>query len=349
MPNQLFVSIIIPVHNAEEFTERCLDALLSSTYPSFEIIVADDCSTDDRIAVNHQKRITLLRLSEHSGPSAARNFGAQHARGDILMFIDSDVIVRRETLSMVVADFLNNPGVAAVFGSYDDKPAKGNFISQYRNLFHHFHHQCSDTEAFTFWGGCGAVRKQVFIDMGGFDQKRYKKPSIEDIELGYRLRKKGYRILLNKDLQVKHLKQWTFLSMVRTDIFQRAIPWSRLILEEKWMPKDLNLQMSYKISAISTVLILLLIPILLLDHAIYCAIPINSIACIFSLMLFVTILILNRKIYFFYARKRGVSFMLKVLPFHLVYYLYSSMSFAYCWITHKTATFGSLLFNGKLK
>ena len=71
-------------------------------------------------------------------------------------------------------------------------------VSQYRNLLHHFVHQHGNSEASTFWAGCGAIRRSVFEEMGGFDEQRFPTPSIEDIELGYRLRQAGHRILLDK-------------------------------------------------------------------------------------------------------------------------------------------------------
>jgi glycosyltransferase involved in cell wall biosynthesis len=151
LDNQLFVSVIIPVHNGGEHINKCLDALLASSYPSFEIIMVDDCSNDGRAAIARQKGIILLQLSKQSGPAVARNFGAQHARGDIILFVDSDVLVYPETIELLVADFLHNHNVVAVFGSFDDDPHERNFVSQYKNLFHHFHHQYANTEAFSFW------------------------------------------------------------------------------------------------------------------------------------------------------------------------------------------------------
>ncbi len=349
MSKQPLVSVIIPVHNAGKHLEMCMEALYASTYPSFEIIMVDDYSTDDSVEIARQKGTTVLQLSRQSGPAAARNFGALHARGEIILFIDSDVTVRRDTIALVVSNFQYNPDIVAVFGSYDDEPQEENFMSQYRNLFHHFHHQHSDTEAFTFWAGCGAIRKKVFEEIDGFNQKRYTKPSIEDIELGNRIHKKGYRILLNKDLQVKHLKRWEFLSMLRTDIFQRAIPWSRLILETKFMPKDLNLQMSHKISAISVFFMILMIPFLLLVHTKLYDVSVAFIAGLFSLMLLINLLILNRKLYFFYARKRGLRFMLQVIPLHFFYFLYSGFSFVFCWITYRISQLNPLTFIRRMK
>ena len=176
--NQPLLSVIIPVHNGEKHIEKCLDALIASSYSPIEIIVVDDGSTDDTGPLSRHKGVTVFRLPKQSGPASARNFGAQHAHGKILLFIDSDVIVRRESISLIAAKLQQYPEIAAVFGSYDDEPAEANFISQYRNMFHHFHHQHSDKEAFTFWAGCGAIRKKVFDEIRGFDQKCHTTPSI---------------------------------------------------------------------------------------------------------------------------------------------------------------------------
>ncbi len=104
-------------------------------------------------------------------------------------------------------------------------------------------------EAATFWSGCGAIRRTVFQAAGGFDAVRYPRPCIEDIELGYRLRAAGHRILLNKHIQVKHLKRWTLRGMVKTDVFDRGVPWTQLILERRRLPNDLNLQFTQRLSA----------------------------------------------------------------------------------------------------
>ena len=328
-----FVSVLIPVYNGSKYLSKCLDAVSASAYKSYEIIVVDDGSADNSAEIAHKKGATVLQLSQQSGPAAARNYAAKKASGDILFFVDADVLVQKGTIASMVTDFNENPDVTAVFGSYDDKPAEGNFISQYKNLFHHFHHQHSCKNAFTFWAGCGAIRKKVFEKVGGFDQKRYTRPSIEDIELGNRIHKKGYRIILDRDLQVKHLKRWKFLPMLRTDIFQRAVPWSRLILETKFIPKDLNLQMSHKASSLSVALMILVIPFLFFGHTKLYDIPVVPTAGLFFFTLFVSFLILNRKLYSFFAQRKGTIFMVQVIPLHLLYYLYSGMSFVVCWIS----------------
>lgn len=324
--NSVSVSVIIPVYNGEKYIGRCLDAVRASSYSPYEVIVVDDYSTDDTANVARHRGIAVYRPGGKSGPAAARNYGAKYAKGDILLFVDSDVEINKDTVANIVDNFSRNPEIASVFGSYDDKPAGKNFLSQYRNLLHHFHHQQANEAAFSFWAGCGAIKKCVFMEIGGFDQNRYKKHSIEDIELGYRLSTKGYKILLDKRLMVKHLKQWNFIQMIRTDIFLRAIPWSNLIFESKYMPNDLNLKLHHKISTILVVGMVFLPTILFLKVDVF---SVTHIITIFGTVLFF-FLILNRTFYAFFFQKKGTGFTINVFPFHVLYYCYSGASFVLC-------------------
>ena len=212
------ISVVIPVHNGETYLSMCLHALKASFHTEFETIVVDDGSKDGSAAVAKKFGAKVLELGRNYGPAAARNEGAAAATAPIVLFIDADVLVRGDTLTRVLDIFSKNPELAAVFGSYDTEPSAPDFLSQYRNLLHHYVHQKSRSDASTFWSGCGAIKRDVFLEMGGFDRVKFSKPSIEDIELGYRMRQKGHRILLDKELQVKHLKHWSFFSMLRTDI-----------------------------------------------------------------------------------------------------------------------------------
>jgi len=161
-----------------------------------------------------------------------------------------------DTLQRVADHFAGDPQPDAVIGSYDDQPRQPDFLSQYKNLFHHFVHQTGDGAASTFWSGCGAVRREVFLEYSGFNED-YKRPMIEDIELGYRMKADGRKILLDKELRVSHLKAWTFWRLMKSDVFDRGIPWTELILREWNMPADLNLQISQRISVALVYLLVL--------------------------------------------------------------------------------------------
>ena len=321
METQPFISVIVPVYNGERFLQRCLEPLTAS---GKEVIVVDDCSTDKSAEISRQLGATVLHMPRQSGPAGARNHGAQIALGEILLFVDADVVLQSDSLERVADDFVKNPDIAAVFGSYDDDPAEENFISQYKNLFHHFVHQQSRIDAQTFWAGCGAVRREVFLAVGGFNSERYPRPSIEDIELGYRMRARGYRILLDKQLQGKHLKKWDLKSLLHADIFCRAVPWSMLILESKGMVNDLNLQTSDRISAILAGLSVAIIPLSIL----------NPQLLIVVLILLAIITLLNHKLYRFLIHRKGLGFAILSFPLHWLYYLYSGVTFVLCWFSH---------------
>jgi glycosyltransferase involved in cell wall biosynthesis len=122
----------VPVFNDQRALERCVGALIGSAGPDVEVMVVDDASTDDSASVAARLPVRLLRLPTNAGPAAARNHGAEHARGDILLFVDSDVIVAPGTLERVMAVFEARPDMAAVFGSYDASPAAAGVVSRYR-------------------------------------------------------------------------------------------------------------------------------------------------------------------------------------------------------------------------
>jgi glycosyltransferase involved in cell wall biosynthesis len=243
------ISVIVPVYNAEAHLRQCLACLAESVEPAFECIVVDDGSTDGSRDVAKEFGALVLATGGPHGPAFARNLGAKTAQGEILFFVDSDVCVQPDTLSLIGAEFTRNPDVDAVMGSYDRWPSAKNFMSQYRNLMHHYVHQQSRREAVTFWGGCGAVRREVFLEFGGFDEA-YKSPAIEDIEFGYRLSAAGRKLVLNSNIEVRHLKRWDVGSVIKTDFFYRALPWSELTFRSGWMPDDLNLRISQRISVV---------------------------------------------------------------------------------------------------
>jgi GT2 family glycosyltransferase len=336
------ISIIVPAHNNPQDLRECLSALIASAPPSSEIIVVDDASTDDTPAVAARMGVRVLRLAKNSGPAAARNYGARHAAGDILFFVDADVVVAPGAVSHVVGVFEERPDLAAVFGSYDARPQAEGVVSQYRNLLHHFVHQHGNPEASTFWAGCGAIRRSVFEAIGGFDEKRFRRPSIEDIELGYRLRRAGYRILLDKALQGTHLKRWTLRSVIRTDVICRAIPWARLILESHNAPADLNLKSEQRLSvALAGVGIILLL-----------FAPFRLEVLGFSVVALLSVVGLNRKLFLFFARHRGFLFAVACIPLQLLHYLYSGLSYLYAWVEFqlrgRAKAQGALLQRGKI-
>ena len=312
------LSLIIPVHNAGDHFEACLKAIHSSTIPPNELIVVADGEPEETCILAKRYGAKVLRTSSPQGPAYARNMGAAAAHGDILFFVDADVLIKRDTVEKILFFFMDHSVYDALIGSYDDTPGEKNFLSQYKNMAHHYVHQHSNEEATTFWGACGAIRRDTFLDAGGFDAS-YRKPSIEDIEFGYRLKASEKRIFLNKSVQVTHLKRWQFGSLLRTEIFQRALPWSRLLLTMRRMPSDLNLSMSNRLSVLLVFLGLLL-------AAIGVVLPWGFFGVALCALLLVAI---HRRFYLFFLSRKGVGFAACTLLWHWLSFLYGGTVFGW--------------------
>jgi len=322
------LSVIIPVHNGGENLRRCLDALAASTRPPDQVIVVDDASTDGSGDVARQAGAQVIRLdgSPH-GPACARNRGAEAAEGDALVFLDADVAVHPDTLARMERALDTPPsppleggiegGIAALFGSYDDDPPTPGLVARYKNLLHHYVHQHGRRQASTFWAGCGAIRREAFQALGGFDEG-YTRPSIEDIELGARLRRAGQRIWLCPDIQVAHLKRWTFVGLLRSDILDRAVPWTRLILRDRRLPADLNVDVRGRLGALAAWG-------LVIGLALGCWWPPLWAG---ALLMVLALILLNADLYRFFARRGGIRFAVGAAGLHTLYLLYSSLVFA---------------------
>ena len=311
------ISVIVPVYHGGEGFKQCLNALCRSDMRPAEIIVVADGNVSSDSETASAVGVHIIVLPERGGPARARNEGARAAYGEVLLFVDSDVLAPPGTVGLAAEAFARDPAIAALFGSYDDAPAAPDFLSQYKNLLHHYVHQNGREDAFTFWAGCGAVRRDVFLKLGGFDES-YQRPSIEDIELGYRLKRAGYRVLLHKTLQVKHLKHWRLRSLLQSDIFDRALPWADLILRYGAAPDDLNLKYSNRFSVVLAWGVAL---------GLACA-PWKAAALAPAAVMAMGLWILNAPLYGFFFRRRGLGFAVGAALLHWLYYLYSSAAFA---------------------
>jgi hypothetical protein len=231
------------------------------------------------------------------------------ATGDVLYFVDADCVAAPDALERVRAAFAASPDLDALIGSYDDRPAHPSFLSQYRNLLHHYTHQTASPSLSTFWGACGAVRAPVFASVGGFDEA-YGKPCIEDVELGYRLRRAGYEIKLDENLWVKHRKAWSAWGMLRTDVFQRALPWTGLLLRNGRVENNLNINIVGRLSVA-------LVAGVILSTALAPWAPWSfALAVLFG----GAFVVLNLSFYRFLRAARGRRFAVRAVPWHALYY-----------------------------
>jgi len=285
------LAVVVPATDRPPTLERCLAALRAGRRAPDQTVVQDG--------------------PPGAGPAAARNLGVARCDADVLVFVDSDVEVDAEALAAIARRFAEDPELAAVFGAYDDDPADPGLTSRYRNLLHHHVHSGAAGEAETFWAGLGAVRREAFEAVGGFDAQRFPRVSVEDIELGMRLRRRGAKVLLDPLIRGRHLKAWTPRSMVGTDFARRGVPWTRLLLRAGSGSTALNLGWRQRISAAASVALL---------GALLARRPRLAAAALLAN------LVLDRDLYALLARRGGPRLLLAGIGLHQLHQLTAAAS-----------------------
>jgi len=311
MQRPVDISIVVPAHNPGPLLARCLAALRASMSENMEIIVVDDGS-DESIDAGSLENVRLVRLPFNRGRGAARNAGVRAAQGKLIVFIDADVEVRTATLRMIGELYRARPAWVAFFGSYDDAPGDPGLVSQYRNLLHHFTHQTGPAVAPHFWTGLGAIRRDVFWAVGGFDETRWCR-NMEEVEFGARLSSAGHVVHVVSELQAKHLKCDTLASMIRTDLLHRALPWAILMLEGRAGTNAFVVSRHQRASALGILLAAASLPFGLFSS--------NAVAICSAVIGFAVFGVANRRFAVFLQKKRGTDFLLACIPLHAVHTL----------------------------
>ncbi len=333
------VSLIMPIGGAADGLEYCLASVARLDPQPLEILIILDGARAEhqRVVEHHLPDAQLLLIEKQSGPAVCRNRGAATSTGDLLLFLDADVQPNSRIVEQVATLFHQRPDLHAAMGSYDDAPAGTSFLSQYRNLLHHFIHQESHDEASTFWSGCGVLRREAFAETGGYNES-FEEPSVEDIELGMRLRRANLSIALVKSLQVKHLKRWRVRNMLRTDLWMRAVPWTELMLREGHLLDDLNVKTRYRWAVVASYL-LLLAPLvagtgaaagLMLGRPAVTETSL-ALALLQALCGVLGVLITGHDLYRFLFRRRGLWFTVQSIFWHWVYHVVCGLGFVLGW------------------
>jgi glycosyltransferase involved in cell wall biosynthesis len=325
------LSVIVPVRDGAGFLPQSLAALHASELPRarWELIVVDDASRDSsaEIATGYADMVVTVPDGPR-GAAVARNLGAAAAKGPYLVFVDADVCVHPDVLLRFAQLFQREADVSAAFGAYDSEPPPGGLVSDYRNLLHHYIHSTEAGETVTFWTGCGAVRAEVFAQVGRFNERQ---SALEDVELGYRMSALGHRIVLRPEIQGTHLKRWTLGRMIVTDVRDRGIPWVRLLLRQDGVvrPASLNIRPAERVYTALTALAFVAVLAAVATGATWwwvlaavcAAVPLAG----------------NGPLVAWFARQRGWWFALRVLPLRMLYYLLNAVSIVLALATHRPA------------
>jgi cellulose synthase/poly-beta-1,6-N-acetylglucosamine synthase-like glycosyltransferase len=330
----LSVSVVVPAHQAAGEIAACLSGIVAAGFGLDEILVIDDGSRDGTGAIALRMGVRVVRNDAALRPARARNRGVLETASDIVVFVDADVVIHPGARARILDNFMRDPALVALFGSYDDAPPNHSPISSYRNLLHHYVHQRSAGKAQTFWTGIGAVRRRDFVAAGGFDSAW---ESIEDVELGLRLTARGAHILLLPDLLGKHLKQWTLAGMFRTDLWGRAVPWTRLMVLGRAGVGSLNLSLAHRVSAAMVALFALLLVLSL-------ASPMFLWFALAALFAFVWA---NAGFLGLLYRRGGLTLLLSGIAFHAVHYAAALLGYLKVQVLERAAAPGQVLVERK--
>ncbi len=305
------LSIIIPVYNSKDFMKNLLDSIFrskSNDLDGMEVIIVDDCSTDNTVEIVKKYPVNLVRLEKNSGPAKARNIGAASAKGDILLFLDSDIILLEGTIEEVENYFRDNPSVNCAIGICDKEPINKGNVPRYLALFEYVHLKGSKADKVSvFSPRCGAVRTSFFKKLGGFNEV-YKGADVEDFEFARRINKID-SIMLNRKMIVRH-RFSTFKKNIK-NYFKRTVMWIHLFLKEKRLDNAGPSVPSNALSAIFAFLSFISLILILFDKT----------ALYAFIFLIIAYLIANLKWMNFMLKEAGFIFLIKAVFFNYIFSL----------------------------
>ncbi len=310
----LAFSVVVPAHRAEATIHSCLTALVGAGFAAENITVVDDGSPDRTGEIANNFGVHVVSNLAPTRPARARNKGAAAVSGDVLVFVDADVLVHQGLKARLI-DHFQDDTLTAVVGSYDNAPTAPSVVSRYRNILHHVTHQAASGEVDTFWSGLGAVRRVAFEMAGGFDPTW---EDIEDVELGLRLSSAGGRTILDAGMYGTHLKDWTLKSMFRTDLFGRAVPWTRLLRTGRLRFGTLNTSLGNSLSA-GAVAVALVSAL---------AMPLSLNAGWILMAATLVFVASNLPLWSHLARAGGWRFAVAAMPYHVVHYVAGLLGYA---------------------
>ena len=213
------ISVIVPAFNPGPELAECLEPLRRSPYPRLEVLVVDDGSA---VPVAAGEPFRTVRREENSGPAAARNAGAAAAAGEILLFIDTDVVIGDDCLR-IAGEFYRDGGRRdrGLTGVQSERVRYANFSSAYKNLWLRYSFLRAPRESGLFYTSIAAVPRELFLRLGGFDGG-YRTPSLEDTDFGNRILKAGGKVTIEPALEVKHHKHYTLGGLLKNDFLRSA-------------------------------------------------------------------------------------------------------------------------------
>ena len=295
------ISIVIPTYNASKFMPHLLDSIFKQAIDDMEVLIVDDCSTDNTVEIAGQYPTRIIKMDKNGGPAKARNKGVEEAGGDIIFFLDSDVVVLDGTVREVKEYFENNPSAKCVIGVCATEPLNRGFVPKYMAMFEYIHLLgAPDKKVSVFAPRCGAIKKRLFQEAGGYDES-YKGADVEDFELARRINKMDC-IILNPKMLVRH----QFVNNVDEAIrnyFKRAVMWIHLFLRDSQFDNAGPTSPSTGIAAICAFLSFMSLFL----------VPFVNMAGYAFILLLIVFMLANLKWWDFMRKEAGLLFAVKAL------------------------------------
>lgn len=299
MANQS-LSIIIPNYNGERTVGACLDAIIAYRDDACEIVVVDDCSQDGSVGIIGNYPCKLIRLTKHAGASAARNAGAFGSTGEVLFFIDNDCIVTDTTIPRVKKIISKQPADVVVGGTYTTVPYDAGFFSSFQSVFINYFETKNRNDPDYLATHALVVRAKAFKELGGFKEEFL--PILEDVEFSHRLRRNGFRLIMDPDLQVRHIFHYSLVRSLRNAV-KKTRYWTEYSLANRDLFADSGTaSMEIKVNGATWLVMvsLLLLYLIFGQRSLLCPLP----------LLWVANMYVNRRLYRAFLKARGVWFVL---------------------------------------
>lgn len=227
------ISVITPNYNGSFTIGRCLAAAFSSEYDNFEVIVADDCSTDNSAEIIKGFPCKFISLDKRSGASKARNAGAENSNGEVLFFIDADCLLQKYTLASVNKALLASED-AIIGGTYTVIPYDKDFFSAFQSIFINYSETKKEPPDYIPTHAM-VISRDIFMKSGGFQENFL--PILEDVEFSHRLRKTGYKLTMNPEILVTHIFNFTLVKSLK-NAFRKSKYWTVYSLKNRDLLAD---------------------------------------------------------------------------------------------------------------
>lgn len=305
-----FISIIIPNYNGSQTIGKCLESIFTCSDDDREVIVVDDCSNDDSVDIIRKYPCKLIRLEQHAGASAARNAGASNSKGTILFFIDADCLLQENTLSIVRKNLAEHPPDVVIGGTYTPAPHDPGFFSLFQSVFIHYSETKNSGNPDYLATHALVIHTETFEHIGGFTENFL--PIIEDVEFCHRLRRAGYRLVMDPDLQVRHIFNLSFVKSLRNAV-RKTRYWTEYSLGNRDLFADSGAaSREIKIQGVTWLVTVLLTPLFLVsgDRGFLMPLPLLWGASIFA----------NRHLFSAFIKKGSASFALMAGVYYTMVY-----------------------------